>query len=75
MMRESVNTYDTKKYLRPLTKRGRIILSILLVTGLLFSQRHQLHLFLLALSGWYRSVAQVPDSDLPVREAYGLLLD
>ena len=53
-MREPNKTNDTKKHLRRLTKRGRIILTILLVVvlllaGLLYSQRHQIHLLIQAL--------------------------
>src|SRR5436305_11572244 len=53
MMREPSNTHDTKKHLRRLTKRGRIILTILfvvvlLLAGLLYSQRHQIRLLLRA---------------------------
>src|SRR2546426_6314209 len=54
-MREPNKTNDTKKHLRSLTKRGRIILTILLVivlllAGLLYSQRHQIHLLFQGLS-------------------------
>ncbi|TME00410.1 MAG: hypothetical protein E6I80_25845 [Chloroflexi bacterium] len=54
-MREPNNTNDTKKHLRSLTKRGRIILTLLLVVvlllaGLLYSQRHQIHLLIQAFS-------------------------
>ena len=54
-MREPNKTNDTKKHLRSLTKRGRIILTLLLVVvlllaGLLYSQRHQIHLLIQALS-------------------------
>lgn len=53
-MREPNNTHDTKKHLRRLTKRGRIILTLLLVVVLLlvsflYSQRHQIHLLLQAM--------------------------
>ncbi len=48
-------THDTKKHLRRFTTRGRIILTILLVVvvllaGLLYSQRHQIHLLIRAWS-------------------------
>src|SRR6266702_6149754 len=54
-MREPNNTHDAHNSLRRLTKRGRIILTILLVVvlllaGLLYSQRHQIHLLIQALS-------------------------
>src|SRR5438067_1524986 len=54
-MREPDNMPDTHNHLRRFTKRGRIILTIVLVViillaGLLYSQRHQLHLFLRSLS-------------------------
>ena len=54
-MNEPNNTHDTKRHRRRLTKRGRIILTILLVivvllAGLLYSQRHQIHLLLQAFS-------------------------
>ncbi len=54
-MREPNKTNDTKKHLRSLTKRGQIILTLLLVVvlllaGLLYSQRHQIHLLIQALS-------------------------
>jgi outer membrane protein assembly factor BamB len=53
LMNEPNNTHDTKRHRRRLTKRGRIILTILLVialllAGLLYSQRHQIHLLLQA---------------------------
>jgi outer membrane protein assembly factor BamB len=52
-MREPNKTHDTKKYFRSLTKRGRIILTLLLVVVLLlavllYGQRHQIHLSILA---------------------------
>src|SRR5260370_21600837 len=55
LMNEPNNTHDTKRHFRRLTKRGRIILTILLVivlllAGLLYSQRHQIHLLLQGLS-------------------------
>ena len=53
-MRESNNTHDTHRDLRRLTKRGPIILSILLIVlllaGLIYSQRHQIHQLLRAFS-------------------------
>src|SRR5438128_481044 len=54
-MIEPNKTHNTKKHLRRLTERGRIILTILLVVvlllaGLLYSQRHQLHLLIRAWS-------------------------
>src|SRR5713101_2982488 len=54
-MREPNQTHNTQKPLPRSPKRGRIILTILLVVvvllaGLLYSQRHQIHQFLQALS-------------------------
>src|SRR6266487_4653792 len=54
-MREPNNTHDAHNSLRRLTKRGRIILTILLVVvlllaGLLYNQRHQIRLLVRALS-------------------------
>src|SRR5579863_2347683 len=51
LMREPTKTHIPRKYLRRVTKRGRAILTILLVVvlllaGLLYSQRHQIHLLL-----------------------------
>src|SRR5713226_6549282 len=53
-MRDPDNTQNTYRRLRRLTKRGRIILTIslivvLIMTGLLYSQRHQIHLLLQSL--------------------------
>ena len=55
LMREPNKTHDTKKHLRWSIKRGRIILTVLLVVvlllaGLLYSQRHQIHQLIRALS-------------------------
>ena len=55
LMREPDNMHDTHQRLRRFTKRGQISLTIVLVVvillaGLLYSQRHQLHLFLRSLS-------------------------
>src|SRR5947209_5213504 len=54
-MREPNKMHNTKKPFHRLTKRGQIILTLLLVVvlllaGLLYSQRHQLHLLIRALS-------------------------
>jgi hypothetical protein len=54
-MREPNQTHNAQKPLPRSPKRGRIILTILLVVvvllaGLLYSQRHQIHQFLQALS-------------------------
>src|SRR2546421_973818 len=54
-MREPNNTHDARNPLRRLTKRGRIILTLLLVVvlllaGLLYNQRHQIRLLVRALS-------------------------
>ena len=54
-MREPNQTHNTQKPLPRSPKRGRIILTILLVVGVLlagflYSQRHQIHQFLQALS-------------------------
>ncbi len=53
-MRDPDNTQNTHRRLRRLTKRGRIILTIsliviLILAGLLYSQRHQIHLLLQSL--------------------------
>jgi len=53
-MRDPDNTQNTYRRLRRLTKRGRIILTIslivvLIMAGLLYSQRHQIHLLLQSL--------------------------
>jgi outer membrane protein assembly factor BamB len=54
-MREPNKTQNTNKHLRRLTKRGQIILTVLLIVvlllaGLLYSQRHQIHLLIRSLS-------------------------
>ncbi len=51
LMREPNKMHDTKKHLPRFTQRGRIILTILLVVilllaSLLYSQRHQIHLLI-----------------------------
>jgi hypothetical protein len=55
LMREPNKTQNSKKHLPHLTKRGLIILAVLLVVlpllaGLLYSQRHQIHLLIRTLS-------------------------
>ncbi len=53
-MRDPENAQNTHRRLRRITKRGRIILTIsliivLILAGLLYSQRHQIHLLLQSL--------------------------
>lgn len=69
-MRELDNMHDTPKHTRRFTKRGRISLTIvlvavILVAGLLYNQRHQLHLFLRSLSVPPPHAVQITPLTLP----------
>ena len=70
LMREPDNMQDRHKHLRRFTKRGRIVLTIVLVVvillaGLLYSQRHQLHLFLRSLTVPPPHAVQITPLTLP----------
>ena len=70
LMREPDNEHNARKHLRRFTRSGRIVLTIVLVVvillaGLLYSQRHQLHLFLRSLSVPPPHAVQITPLTLP----------
>jgi outer membrane protein assembly factor BamB len=69
-MRDPYNIQNTHRHLRPLRKRGRIVLTITLIVviilaGFLYSQRHQIHLLLQSLRAPPPQPVQITPLTLP----------